>query len=163
MRTTKTTADTINGLLDKTASSTLRRLDLGFLTIGFLGYVFKYLDQINISNAYVSGMQDNLKLYSNELGYFTTYFNISTTNQVLWNVFTCCLSTVTNEKQGVCTIFVALIAFVLLPRYFGYPPDMERLDGHGPPHLVNYEVFVTFIRPYEAGTLPILRTKTSEL
>lgn len=26
------------------------------------------------SNAYVSGMQDDLKLYGNELNYFTTYF-----------------------------------------------------------------------------------------
>lgn len=52
----------------------LWRLDLGFLTIGFLGYMFKYLDQVNISNAYVSGMQEDLKLYGNELNYFTTYF-----------------------------------------------------------------------------------------
>lgn len=52
----------------------LWRLDLGFLTIGFLGYMFKYLDQINISNAYVSGLQEDLKLYGNELNYFTTYF-----------------------------------------------------------------------------------------
>ncbi|KAJ5389879.1 Major facilitator superfamily domain general substrate transporter [Penicillium cataractarum] len=52
------------------------RLDLFFLTIGFLGYAFKYLDQTNISNAYVSGMQTDLKLYGNELNYFTTYFNI---------------------------------------------------------------------------------------
>lgn len=52
----------------------LWRLDLGFLTIGFLGYMFKYLDQINISNAYVSGMQEDLNLTGNELNYFTTYF-----------------------------------------------------------------------------------------
>ncbi|KAL4966731.1 major facilitator superfamily domain-containing protein [Aspergillus stella-maris] len=96
------------------------RLDLGFLVIGFLGYVFKYLDQINISNAYVSGMQDDLKLYGNELNYFTTYFNIGymimlfpscilisyigpsvwlPSCEVLWGVFTCCLSIVTNENQ----------------------------------------------------------------
>lgn len=50
------------------------RLDLGFLLIGFLGYMFKYLDQINISNAYVSGMQEDLNLFGNELNYFTTYF-----------------------------------------------------------------------------------------
>lgn len=52
----------------------LWRLDLGFLTIGFLGYMFKYLDQVNISNAYVSGMQEDLKLYGDQLNYFTTYF-----------------------------------------------------------------------------------------
>ncbi|KAJ5322877.1 hypothetical protein N7452_011166 [Penicillium brevicompactum] len=51
------------------------RLDIFFLTIGFLGYAFKYLDQTNISNAYVSGMETDLKLYGNELNYFTTFFN----------------------------------------------------------------------------------------
>ncbi|KAL4997489.1 major facilitator superfamily domain-containing protein [Aspergillus recurvatus] len=146
MAMASTAADTVNGPFDKTPRSTvdaawidddpngngngkidarkerefLWRLDLGFLTIGFLGYVFKYLDQINISNAYVSGMQDDLKLYGNELNYFTTYFNIGymvmlfpscilvsyigpsiwlPACEVLWGVFTCCLSTVTNEKQ----------------------------------------------------------------
>ncbi|KAJ3952755.1 hypothetical protein N0V92_010787 [Colletotrichum tropicale] len=52
------------------------RLDLFFLTIGFLGYMFKYIDQTNISNAYVSGMKEDLSLFGNELNYFTTFFNI---------------------------------------------------------------------------------------
>ncbi|KAJ5783421.1 uncharacterized protein N7518_009098 [Penicillium psychrosexuale] len=60
----------------KEERSLVWRLDLFFLTIGFLGYAFKYLDQTNISNAYVSGMQTELKLYGNELNYFTTFFNI---------------------------------------------------------------------------------------
>lgn len=64
------------------------RLDLIFLFVGFLGYVFKYLDQTNIvslpvycliiadmqSNAYVSGMKEDLNLYGNELNLFTTFF-----------------------------------------------------------------------------------------
>lgn len=53
------------------------RLDLWFLTIGFLGYMFKYIDQTNINNAYVSGMKEDLNLHGNELNYFTTYFNVS--------------------------------------------------------------------------------------
>ncbi|TDZ18220.1 Pantothenate transporter FEN2 [Colletotrichum orbiculare MAFF 240422] len=53
----------------------LWRLDLFFLTIGFLGYMFKYIDQTNISNAYVSGMKEDLGLLGNELNYFTTFFN----------------------------------------------------------------------------------------
>jgi len=55
------------------------RLDLWFLTIGFLGYMFKYIDQTNINNAYVSGMKEDLNLHGNELNYFTTYFNVSLT------------------------------------------------------------------------------------
>ncbi|KAE8444737.1 hypothetical protein EG329_014297 [Mollisiaceae sp. DMI_Dod_QoI] len=39
--------------------------------------VIKYLDQQNISNAYVSGMKEDLKLYGNELNYFTTWFNVA--------------------------------------------------------------------------------------
>ncbi|WYZ40239.1 hypothetical protein EsH8_IV_000580 [Colletotrichum jinshuiense] len=35
------------------------------------------LDQTNISNAYVSGMKEDLNLYGNELNYFTTYFNVA--------------------------------------------------------------------------------------
>ncbi|KAJ0385397.1 hypothetical protein COL922a_006467 [Colletotrichum nupharicola] len=53
----------------------LWRLDLFFLTIGFLGYMFKYIDQTNISNAYVSGMKEDLSLFGNELNYFTTFFS----------------------------------------------------------------------------------------
>lgn len=60
-----------------------------FLTIGFLGYAFKYLNnivclfvtpeeksfrRIRKRNAYVSGMETDLKLYGNELNYFTTFF-----------------------------------------------------------------------------------------
>ncbi|KAK7746405.1 hypothetical protein SLS53_002364 [Cytospora paraplurivora] len=95
------------------------RLDLIFLTMGFLGYMFKYIDQTNISNAYVSGMQEDLHLYGNELNYFTTFFNIGymvmlwpsciiishigpekwlPTAEILWGVFTCCLSTAKSAR-----------------------------------------------------------------
>ncbi|KAJ4299366.1 hypothetical protein N0V90_004611 [Kalmusia sp. IMI 367209] len=98
----------------------LWRLDLWFLSIGFLGYMFKYIDQTNITNAYVSGMQEDLKLFGNELNYFTTYFNIGymvmlylsciiishfgpsrwlPACELIWGILTCCLSTVTSYKQ----------------------------------------------------------------
>ncbi|OJJ97174.1 hypothetical protein ASPACDRAFT_1882414 [Aspergillus aculeatus ATCC 16872] len=108
-------------LVDSDAEKALVwRLDAVFLVVGFLGYAFKYLDQTNISNAYVSGMQTDLKLYGNELNYFTTFFNIGymvmlypsciiishigpaiwlPTCEVLWGIFTCCLSTATSAKQ----------------------------------------------------------------
>ncbi|KAL4745050.1 hypothetical protein BDW72DRAFT_199017 [Aspergillus terricola var. indicus] len=274
MRTAITTTDTNIGTLDKAACSTVNaasvddssnasgngngtidarkereflwRLDLGFLTIGFLGYVFKYLDQINISNAYVSGMQEDLKLYGNELNYFTTYFNIGymvmlfpscvlvsyigpsiwlPACEVLWGVFTCCLSTVTNEKQvyglrfligffegvtwpgyytiisqwylpkelalrmslyniaqpvgammsgaiqgslatnldgslgragwrwafiinGVCTIFVALIAFVLVPGYPERPNPLSRI------YLEDRHIEIALARGRRVGRKP---------
>ncbi|KAM0424309.1 hypothetical protein ACHAPT_010455 [Fusarium lateritium] len=104
------------------------RLDLGFLLIGFLGYMFKYIDQTNIvsglklemSNAYVSGMKEDLSLFGNELNFFTTYFNIGyiimlwpsciiishigpskwlPACEVIWGMLTCCLSVVSNHNQ----------------------------------------------------------------
>lgn len=41
-----------------------------------LGYFIKYLDQTNYSNAFVSGMQEELGLYGNERNLLNTYFNI---------------------------------------------------------------------------------------
>ncbi|EME43861.1 hypothetical protein DOTSEDRAFT_79811 [Dothistroma septosporum NZE10] len=55
----------------------VRRLDLFLLTFGCLSQVIKYLDQQNINNAYVSGMQEDLSLHGNELNYFTTAFNVA--------------------------------------------------------------------------------------
>ncbi|KAM7183643.1 putative transporter [Naviculisporaceae sp. PSN 640] len=55
----------------------VRRLDMVLLTFGCISQVIKYLDQTNISSAYVSGMKEDLGLYGDELNYFTTYFSIS--------------------------------------------------------------------------------------
>ncbi|KAJ5015916.1 hypothetical protein K4K57_012476 [Colletotrichum sp. SAR 10_99] len=90
------------------------RLDLFFLTIGFLGYMFKYIDQTNISNAYVSGMKEDLSLFGNELNYFTTFFN-----QLIWGVLTCCLSVVTSSKQVYGLRFlIGLFEGTAWPGYF---------------------------------------------
>ncbi|CAI7676021.1 unnamed protein product [Penicillium pancosmium] len=45
----------------------VRRLDTFLLTFGCISQVIKYLDQQNINNAYVSGMQEDLNLHGNEL------------------------------------------------------------------------------------------------
>ncbi|KAI6080824.1 putative allantoate permease [Hypoxylon rubiginosum] len=55
----------------------VRRLDIFLMTFGCVSQVIKYLDQQNISNAYVSGMKEDLGLYGNELNYFTTYFSVA--------------------------------------------------------------------------------------
>ncbi|GME35087.1 putative transporter SEO1 [Neofusicoccum parvum] len=55
----------------------VRRLDMWLLTFGCISQVIKYLDQMNINNAYVSGMKEDLHLGSNELNYFTTWFNVA--------------------------------------------------------------------------------------
>ncbi|KIK56909.1 hypothetical protein GYMLUDRAFT_46802 [Collybiopsis luxurians FD-317 M1] len=50
----------------------LNRLDSCLLTYAALSYFSKYLDQQNITNAYVSGMQEDLNLVGNDLNYITT-------------------------------------------------------------------------------------------
>ncbi|GAA5843309.1 hypothetical protein JCM11251_007282 [Rhodosporidiobolus azoricus] len=56
----------------------LFKLDAAVIAYGALSYWVKYLDQTNITNAYVSGMKEDLGFYGNELTWFTTYFTIGT-------------------------------------------------------------------------------------
>ncbi|SMQ48375.1 unnamed protein product [Zymoseptoria tritici ST99CH_3D1] len=52
----------------------VRRLDLFFFPTVLFGYFIKYLDQTNYSNAFVSGMQEDLSLYDNERNWLNTWF-----------------------------------------------------------------------------------------
>ncbi|CAK4031078.1 pantothenate transporter liz1 [Lecanosticta acicola] len=55
----------------------LRKLDFSILTIACLGFFLKYLDQGNLSNAYVSGMQEDLRMLGNEYTYATTCYTVA--------------------------------------------------------------------------------------
>lgn len=50
----------------------LGKLDACLLTYAALSYFSKYLDQQNVTNAYVSGMKTDLGLHGNQLNYITT-------------------------------------------------------------------------------------------
>jgi len=50
----------------------LGKLDALLLTYAALSYFSKYLDQQNVTNAYVSGMKEDLGLHGNQLNYITT-------------------------------------------------------------------------------------------
>nr|XP_031857959.1 uncharacterized protein CI109_006671 [Kwoniella shandongensis]KAA5525031.1 hypothetical protein CI109_006671 [Kwoniella shandongensis] len=52
------------------------KLDVIFMTYVTLSYTLKFLDQSNYTYAYVSGMQENLSLYGNELTWMGTIFSI---------------------------------------------------------------------------------------
>ncbi|TDZ38116.1 Pantothenate transporter liz1 [Colletotrichum trifolii] len=54
----------------------VQKLDTFLFSYVLLGYFIKYLDQNNYSNAFVSGMQEELQLYGNERNLLNTYFNI---------------------------------------------------------------------------------------
>lgn len=55
----------------------LLKLDTAILSIGCLGFFMKYLDQGNLSNAYVSGMQESLSMYGNEYTYANTAYTVA--------------------------------------------------------------------------------------
>lgn len=54
----------------------LFKLDAILLTFASLGYFIKYLDQININNAFVSGMKEDLGLFGNELNYMQACWTV---------------------------------------------------------------------------------------
>lgn len=54
----------------------LFKLDAVLLTFASLGYFIKYLNQININNAFVSGMKEDLGLWGNELNYMQTLWTV---------------------------------------------------------------------------------------
>lgn len=98
----------------------LLKLDFFLLTYTCLGYFCKNLDQANISNAYVSGMQEAIGMGGNDLTYagnvFTAGYVISqipavilvtkvrpsyvvSTLEILWAVFTFCSAAVKTVPQ----------------------------------------------------------------
>ncbi|THY12917.1 putative allantoate permease [Aureobasidium pullulans] len=50
------------------------RLDLSILIFGCLSFFTKYLDQASLTNAYVSGMREDLNFEGNDLNYVTATF-----------------------------------------------------------------------------------------
>ncbi|KAM6517875.1 hypothetical protein FSOLCH5_006645 [Fusarium solani] len=53
----------------------VRKLDIFLMSYTALSCFMQTLDNTNIGNAYVSGMQEDLSLFGNELNYFSTTFN----------------------------------------------------------------------------------------
>ncbi|KAI0301693.1 MFS general substrate transporter [Multifurca ochricompacta] len=109
----------------------LRRLDACLITYAALSYFSKYLDQQNVTNAYVSGMKEDLHLHGNQLNYITTSWTVGyvigqipskwailafrfaidiryltcyiPAMELLWSVLTMCLATSKNFTQ-VCAL-----------------------------------------------------------
>ncbi|KAH9913576.1 MFS general substrate transporter [Epithele typhae] len=115
----------------------LFRLDACLLTYAALSYFSKYLDQNNITNAYVSGMKEDLGLHGNQLNYITTAWtcgyvigqipsNMLITRirpsiwipamEVIWSVLTMILATSKNfETLVVIRFFVGLAESTFYP------------------------------------------------
>lgn len=54
----------------------LFKLDAIILTFASLGYFSKNLNQININNAFASGMKEDLGMYGNQLNYMQTCWTV---------------------------------------------------------------------------------------
>ncbi|KAH7129740.1 major facilitator superfamily domain-containing protein [Dactylonectria estremocensis] len=54
----------------------LFKLDTALMTLASLGYFIKYLDQVNIKNAFVSGMKEDMNLLGNEWNYMQTCWTV---------------------------------------------------------------------------------------
>ncbi|KAI5458315.1 major facilitator superfamily domain-containing protein [Mariannaea sp. PMI_226] len=54
----------------------LFKLDAALMTLASLGYFIKYLDQVNIKNAFVSGMKEDMHLEGNEWNYMQLWWTI---------------------------------------------------------------------------------------
>ncbi len=65
----------------------VQKLDLFILTFCCLSYFLNYLDRSNLSNAYVSGMREDLKFHGNQLNQINTVFTVGyTIGQVPCNI-----------------------------------------------------------------------------
>ncbi|KAK3382109.1 permease of the major facilitator superfamily [Lasiosphaeria ovina] len=122
----------------------LLKLDLTLLTLGCLGFFTKYLDQANLTNAFVSGMKEDMDMFGNELNYATTTFTIGyiigeiPSNLILtrirpsiyipilmvvWTVLTFCLSVITNNTQ------LYVLRFFIGLAEAGYYPGLQYMIG----------------------------------
>jgi ACS family pantothenate transporter-like MFS transporter len=54
----------------------LFKLDATLLTFGTLGMLIKWIDTSNITNAFVSGMKEDLNLYGNEYNYIVVSWTV---------------------------------------------------------------------------------------
>ncbi|KAG0645286.1 MFS transporter [Hyphodiscus hymeniophilus] len=115
----------------------IQKLDFGLLTILSLGYFIKNLDQTNISNAYVSGMKEQLKMNANQLnlidvawtsgyvvGQLPSQLILTKVRpsiwipscELVWTILTFCIAAATTSNQ-VITIrfFVGLVESIFYP------------------------------------------------
>ncbi|KAH7196341.1 major facilitator superfamily domain-containing protein [Fusarium flagelliforme] len=115
----------------------LFKLDAALMTLASLGYFIKYLDQVNINNAFVSGMKEDMNLFGNELNYMQTCWTIGyvigeipsnmlltrirpsiwiPACEVTWSVLTILLTQCTNSTQlYVLRFFIGLAESTFYP------------------------------------------------
>ncbi|OAL47188.1 retrograde regulation protein 2 [Pyrenochaeta sp. DS3sAY3a] len=97
----------------------VQRLDVYLLSWATFGYFIRLLDSTNITNAYVSGMKEDLKFHGNQYNLLSTFFTCGylvgqipsqflltrirpsvylPTVELLWSILTFCFAAVPNVK-----------------------------------------------------------------
>ncbi|KAI1341128.1 pantothenate transporter liz1 [Xylariaceae sp. FL0016] len=133
--------------LDKTPEERkfIAKIDWWILSYCCVAYFVKYLDQTNVSNAYVSGMKEDLVMSGNELNLLTTFWNVGyilgqlpsqlvltkvrpsvwlPTLEIIWSVFVIGMAGAKNVE----TLY-ALRFFVGLLEASAYPGIMTLLGN----------------------------------
>ncbi|KAI9742612.1 MAG: hypothetical protein M1818_003753 [Claussenomyces sp. TS43310] len=115
----------------------VQKLDVSLLTILSLGYFIKNLDQSNISNAYVSGMKEDLHMNGNQLnlidvawtsgyvvGQLPSQLILTRVRpsiwipscEIIWTILTFCISAASTSNQVVAIrFFVGLLESIFYP------------------------------------------------
>jgi ACS family pantothenate transporter-like MFS transporter len=121
----------------KEETAFVQRLDFYVLLILSLGYFIKNLDQTNISNAYVSGMKEDLKMNKNELNMIDVAWTCGyvigqvpsqiiltkvrpsiwiPSCELVWTLLTFCLAAVTTSNHVIAIrFFVGLLESIFYP------------------------------------------------
>ncbi|KAL1641091.1 hypothetical protein SLS58_006364 [Diplodia intermedia] len=164
--------DTDTHLKTPAERALLLKLDWTILSIGCVGFFLKYLDQGNLANAYVSGMQEALGMRGNEYTYAGTAYTCAyaamqipstlivqrvrpsawlAAMEVGWGVFTF-------AQAGCMTVPVGLATFLLLPdtpyttrAWFLTEAECElavervRKAGKAPPVKITWKTFARIL------------------
>ncbi|RDW59119.1 allantoate permease-3 [Coleophoma crateriformis] len=122
----------------------LFKLDAFVLTFASIGYFLKNIDQSNVSNAFLSGMEEDLKMYGNQLVTSTSIFTVGyvigqiPSNLLLTRVSPRWVIPMLEVGWGICTIctssvksYKALYALRFLVGLFesGFYPGIHYLLG----------------------------------
>ncbi|KAF9064790.1 MFS general substrate transporter [Rhodocollybia butyracea] len=146
----------------------VRRLDWGLMTIACLQYFVKYLDQSNVSNAYVSGMKEALDFQGNEYNTLITMWMVGyvigqypatllmvkvspsiwlPSCEIFWTVLVMCCAVAKNVK----TLY-ALRFLIGMAEASAYPGMLWVLGSwYGPAELAKRTIL--FICCSSAGTM----------
>ncbi|CZT09539.1 related to transporter protein [Rhynchosporium graminicola] len=143
----------IVGYVWDSAEGTLRNRKYVQKSMLICWYFIKYLDQTNVSNAFVSGMKEDLRLYGNERNWLNTWFSLGVmigslpamlfqlswarpsylipTCEVCWSVLVMCMAATNNIK-----VMYTLRFFIGLFEACAWPGYIALLGGwYGPKEL----------------------------